>query len=273
MTLQRESSPLSTESESFLRWLAGERGRSANTVAAYRRDLTAYERWLGEAGSSVGEAEGAAVARYLAELTAAGRRAASVTRALVAIRALHRYAGSDAAVAIDGPTVAPVPPAALSRTSVDRLLSSVLLDGPIERRDRAILELLYRTGLRTSELVGLDLADVDAEAGVAHVVAVNGRPRTVPVPPPAVVKVDEWLAPPGRPSLVGRGRETALFVNARGGRLSRQAAWALVRQRGKNAGLGETVGPQLLRHTCAAHLLDDGVAPPEVRRILGQVGR
>ena len=76
-----------------------------------------------------------------------------------------------------------------------------------------------------------------------------------------------------RPSLVGLGRETALFVNARGGRLSRQAAWALVRQRGKNAGLGETVGPQLLRHTCAAHLLEDGVAPAEVRRILGQVGR
>src|SRR5207247_1162395 len=93
-----------------------------------------------------------------------------------------------------------------------------------------------------------------------------------PVPPPAVVKVDEWLAPPGRPSLVGRGRETALFVNARGGRLSRQAAWALVRQRGKNAGLGEAVGPQLLRHTCAAHLVGERVAlAAKLRETLGEV--
>ena len=265
---------LSRETESFLGWLGGERGRSANTVAAYRRDLAAYERWLGEAGTTVGDADGAAVARYVAALTAAGRQPASVTRALVAIRALHRHSGSDAAGAIDGPAVAAAPPAALSRAAVGRLLSSVRGDGPIERRDRAILEVLCRTGVRTSELVGLDLADLDPAAGAAHVVAVNGKPRIVPVPPPAVAKLEEWLAPAGRPSLAGRRRELALFVNARGGRLSRQAAWALVRRRGEEAGLGATgVGPQLLRHTYAVHLLDDGVAPATVRRLLGQVDR
>jgi integrase/recombinase XerD len=152
--------------EEFLSWLAVERGRSENTLAAYRRDLAAYVEFVHGRGAALGDVGEALVQDYLAFLRAAGRAPASVARALVAVRSLHRflvdegYAGSDPAGEVGVPRVPQGLPKALSEEEVERLLGAVVGEDAVARRDRAILEVLYGTGLRISELVGLSLTDV-----------------------------------------------------------------------------------------------------------------
>ena len=158
--------------EEFLSWLAVERGRSANTLAAYRRDLAAYVEFLNGRGVSIDAVSERLVQDYIAYLRAGQKAPASVARALVAVRSLHRFLVDEGALAVDptdrvdAPTVPAGLPKALSEDDIDRLLGAVVGDGAIERRDRAILETLYAGGLRISELVGLSLGDVDLDEGV-----------------------------------------------------------------------------------------------------------
>jgi integrase/recombinase XerD len=204
---------------------------------------------------------------------------ASVARALVAVRSFHRFC-VDEGLSSDDPTEdaqAPRVPAgipkALTEAEVESLLGAVLGDTPRASRDRAILETLYAGGLRISELVGLDRADLDFEAGLVRVFGKGAKERLVPIGRIARHALEEYLTR-GRPAFerptTRRTRDgDALFLNARGGRLTRQGAWGIVRAAAMRVGLEERVTPHVLRHSCATHMLDHGADLRVVQEVLG----
>jgi integrase/recombinase XerD len=271
---------LCIESEEFLTWLAVERGRAPNTLAAYRRDLAAYEEFLEARNVAPREVSESLVQDYVAFLRAAGRAPASVARAVVAVRSMHRFlldeglSSTDPTGATGSPRVPQGLPKALSEHEVGSLLEAVTGDDPIARRDRAMLELLYGTGMRISELVGLCLTDLESGEGLVRVLGKGSKERMVPVGGYARRALEAWLAPGGRPKLLPtrwarRGDSDAVFLNARGGRLSRQGAWAVVRGHAERVGLAERLSPHVLRHSCATHMLDHGADIRVVQELLG----
>jgi integrase/recombinase XerD len=271
---------LPLEAEEYLSWLVSERGRAANTVAAYRRDLLAYCAWLRARGLDLGDVDSAAIQSYVAALRAEGKAPASVARALVAVRSLHTFlaeegeAPADPGRGVDAPRVPRGLPKALSEADVTMLLDAVVGLEPTARRDRAILEVLYGAGLRISELVGLSLGDLDVDGGSLRAFGKGSKERIVPLVGMARAAVQDWLAPSGRGALeperwARRGDAEAVFLNARGGRLSRQGAWGVVRRYGDRVGLGERLTPHVLRHSCATHLLDHGADIRVVQELLG----
>jgi integrase/recombinase XerD len=165
-------------------------------------------------------------------------------------------------------------PKPLSEAEVESLLASVVGSSPLERRDRAILEVLYGTGIRISELVGLSLGDVDLTDRVMRVFGKGSHERVVPIGRMAADALSEWLTASGRGALVPerwarRGDAEAVFLNARGGRLSRQGAWGIVRTYADRVGLGDRLSPHVLRHSCATHMLDHGADIRVVQELLG----
>jgi integrase/recombinase XerD len=266
--------------EELLSWLAVERGRSANTLAAYRRDLAAYQEFLTARKLTPATVTEPVVEDYLAFLRAAGRAPASVARALVSVRSLHRFLEDEGHVTgnpaeeVQRPKVPSGLPKALSEAEVEALLGAVTGDDAGARRDRAILEVLYGCGLRVSELVGLSLADVDLGSGLLRAFGKGAKERIVPVGRLARDALDAWLTPGGRGSMVPgrwarRGDAEAVFLNTRGGRLSRQGAWGIVRHHGDSVGLGDRLSPHVLRHSCATHMLDHGADIRVVQELLG----
>lgn len=275
-----EELPLPIEVEDHLTWLSVERGRARNTVAAYRRDLRAYHSWLVSRHINLDEVDDELIATYIAELRALGRAPSSTARALVAVRSLHRflseqgYRTSDPAADVEVPRVPKGLPKALSEGEVERLMDEVRGDDASARRDRVILEVLYGTGLRISELVGLSLSDVDLDGGLLRALGKGSRERVVPLGRMASGALAAWLGPGGRDELVParwarKDDSEAMLLNSRGGRLSRQGAWGIVRRYGERAGLGDRLSPHVLRHSCATHMLDHGADIRSVQELLG----
>jgi integrase/recombinase XerD len=271
---------LSTASEEFLSWLAVERGRAANTITAYRRDLASYEEFLLGRGLAVADVTEPIVEDYVAFLRAAGRKPSSVARAMVSVRSLHRFCVDEGAATTDPtgdvgtPRVPQGLPKALTEAEVESLLGAVIGDNAVARRDRAILELLYGAGLRISELVGLSIPDLDLDAGTLRALGKGNKERIVPIGRLARVALVAWLGRGGRDAMIParwarRGAAEAVFLNQRGGRLSRQGAWAMVRRYGDRVGLGERLTPHVLRHSCATHMLDHGADIRVVQELLG----
>ena len=280
MTIRRDFEGLPLEVEEFLTWLAAEKGRSPNTLAAYRRDLRAYVAWLTERGVALGMVGEADITAYVGALRGGGRAPASVARALVSVRSLHRFlaleghADVDPGADVEAPRVPQSLPKALSEAEVESLLGAVMGDDAVARRDRAILEVLYGTGLRISELVGLSLSDVDLDAALLRAFGKGSKERIVPIGRLARQALARWLDPGGRGALsperwARRGDAEAVFLNARGGRLSRQGAWGIVRKHGDQVGLGDRLSPHVLRHSCATHMLDHGADIRAVQELLG----
>jgi integrase/recombinase XerD len=274
------SAQLALEIEEMLSWLGVEKGRSANTLAAYRRDLAAYQEFLTGRGLTPATVTEPVVEDYLAFLRAAGRAPASVARALVSVRSLHRFLEDEGVVStnpageVQRPKVPSGLPKALSEAEVGSLLAAVTGDDAVARRDRAILEVLYGCGLRVSELVGLSLADLDLGSGLLRAFGKGAKERIVPVGRLACEALEAWLAPGGRADLAPerwarRGDAEAVFLNTRGGRLSRQGAWGIVRHHGQAVGLGDRLSPHVLRHSCATHMLDHGADIRVVQELLG----
>lgn len=271
---------LPVEVEGWLVWLGAERGRAPATLSAYRRDVGAWCRWLAASGVALGDATPELVERWVVAQRAGAKAPASVARALVAVRSLHRFlveeAGvpADPAAAVELPRVPRGLPKALSEAEVTSLLDVVVGFDAVARRDRAILEVLYGTGMRISELVGLSLADVDVEGGIVRALGKGSRERLVPLAGLAAEAMAGWLEPSGRGALSPerwgrRGDAEAVFLNARGGRLTRQGAWLVVRGHGDRAGLGDRLTPHVLRHSCATHMLDHGADIRVVQELLG----
>ncbi len=259
-----------------------ERGLSANTLSSYRRDLLRYTGWLASAGvTTVADVREPHVTGFLVglrqgDLQHPGLAATSAGRAVVAVRGLHRFALREGLTA-DDPARAVRPPAptrrlpkAISVDLVERLLAAAGADDtPRAVRDRALLEVLYGTGARISEAVGLAVDDLDRAEGLVRLDGKGGKQRIVPVGSYAARAVEAYLVR-SRPGLVARGRgSSALFLNARGGVLSRQSAWTILRTAAQRAGLGVSVSPHTLRHSFATHLLDGGADVRVVQELLG----
>ena len=266
----------------YLDHLAVERGLAANTLLSYRRDLRRYLSYLAGAGISdlaaVAEVD---VASFLARLREGDDghpplSASSAGRAVVAVRGLHRFAlregltADDPAREVKPPLPARRLPKAISVAEVERLLAAAGADDtPLALRDRALLELLYGTGARISEAVGLAVDDLDRGSGLVRLDGKGGKQRMVPVGSYAQRAVEAYLVR-GRPTLAMAGRgSSALFLNARGGRLSRQSAWTVLRAAADRAGLGAELSPHTLRHSFATHLLDGGADVRVVQELLG----
>jgi integrase/recombinase XerD len=264
-------------------WLRVERGLAPNSLAAYRRDLRRYTAYLRRRGvtGDVAHVDESVVAGYVDELQQARTddglrryKESSIARALAAVRSFHRFCveegllRSDPSEEVGAPRVPQGIPKALTEAEVEALLDAVPGDGPRPRRDRAILELLYAGGLRISELVGLDLGDVDLYDGLVRVRGKGNKERVAPLGRTAREAVGDYLTT-GRPQLAGRTSTPALFLNARGGRLTRQGAWLIVRAAGDRAGLQGRLFPHVLRHSCATHMLDRGADIRVVQELLG----
>lgn len=274
----RQELPL--DGEEFLTWLAAEKGRSTNTLAAYRRDLSAYCQWLSEVGLTLDSVRSADLDAYVGVLRSRGLAPSSVKRATVAVRSLHRFrsdegfAAGDPSAGVETPRVPAGLPKALTEAEVTSLLDQVEGDTAVARRDRAILEVLYGTGARISEVCALSLGDVDLEAGLLRLFGKGAKERVVPIGRFARVALGQWLNENGRGVLAPeqfarRSDADAVFLNVRGGRLSRQGAWAIVRKYGDAAGLGDRLTPHVLRHSCATHMLDHGADIRAVQELLG----
>jgi len=274
----------------YLDHLSVERGLAANTLQSYRRDLRRYSAHLAAIGiADLDEVSEATVAEFLARLREGDEEhpplsATSAARTVVAVRGFHRFAVADGlaqadpAAAVKPPTPAKRLPKALPLSDVEAILEAAGAPGTVlALRDRALLEVLYGTGARISEAVGLDVDDLDwgpagPEAsgdGTVLLRGKGGKERLVPVGSYAREAVAAYLVR-GRPALLAEGRGTpALFLNARGGRLSRQSAWAVLTKAADRAGVTRDVSPHTLRHSFATHLLDGGADVRVVQELLG----
>jgi integrase/recombinase XerD len=270
---------LPKHADRYLDFLAVERGLSPHSLAAYRRDLSLYARFLDGAGingplESTAEDLAAFVAWIRDQRTPQGKPYApsSIARTLVAVRGLHKFlvreglASTDPSSEVTGPRPPRALPKALTMPQTEALLSAPIGDEPIALRDRALLEILYATGLRITELVDLDIDDVDLGGRTVRCVGKGDKERIVPMGRVAQRAVEAWLVR-GRPALRPVG--PALLVNRRGGRLTRQGGWKILKKHAEAAGLGDAVSPHTLRHSFATHLLDNGADVRVVQELLG----
>ena len=267
--------------DGYLDHLAVERGLAANTLSSYRRDLDRYAAHLDASGRTrLSEVTESDVSSFLAALRVGDDEhgplsTSSAGRAVVAVRGLHRFALREGWTLVDPARDVrpPVParrlPKALTVGQVEALLAAPDESTPLGLRDRALLELLYGTGARISEAVGLDVDELDRDAGLVRLDGKGGKQRIVPVGSYARRAVEAYLVR-GRPALAAAGRGTpALLLNARGGRLSRQSAWTVLRSAAARAGVTADVSPHTLRHSFATHLLDGGADVRVVQELLG----
>jgi integrase/recombinase XerD len=270
----------------FLAYLEFERGLARNTLDAYRTDLLQFGAFLAERGRGATEVARADVADFLADL-ATGRppngdddegrapcSAATIARKTACLRSFYRHLRREELVSED-PTATLQPPSksrklpqVLSYSEVKQLLEGTKGTEPIALRDRALLELMYGCGLRASEAIALDVGDVDLRRGFVRPHGKGSKERIVPLGREAAAATERYLRS-GRPALVGARREPKLFVNFRGGPLTRQGLYKVIQRHAKEAGLDGRMSPHTLRHTFATHLLSGGCDLRSVQEMLG----
>lgn len=265
----------------YLNHLTVERGVARSTRESYRRDLRRYAKFLDERGiTEFSQVRTEHLADFQAELaTGSAERSplarSSAARALVAARGLHRFAQAEGLLEVDvarevaPPSLPKRLPQALTVDEVAGLLEGSSGEGLRALRDRALLELLYSSGARISEAVGLDIDDLDTTERTVLLTGKGGHQRLVPVGRPALAALDAYFVR-ARPVLAARGRGSpAVFVNSRGSRLSRQSAWQALKVAAERAGISRTVSPHVLRHSFATHLLEGGADVRVVQELLG----
>jgi integrase/recombinase XerD len=264
--------------DDFTGYLTVERGASPNTVSAYRRDLRLYSDFLLDRGITSPDAvKRDDVSAWISHLRAGGLAPRTIERRVAAVKSFHRFLVREG-VTVNHPTASlPLPripdrlPDVVSIDDVERLLSQPFPDGPAGYRDRALLEVLYGCGVRASELVGLDLRDADLTEGLLRVFGKGSKERVVPVSGAAAAALSDYLAH-GRPYLrtksdARRQDPDAVFLNARGGRLTRVTVHTLVRAYGGRVGL--KLHPHTLRHSFATHMLEGGADLRALQEMLG----
>lgn len=270
--------PIGPEAERFLRYLSLERGRAANTLIAYRRDLESYRAFLRDRDvADVSSVSREDLVEFAGGLVGSPR---SVQRRLSSIRSFHRYlveigvANTNPAADVRGPHTPLRLPKALGVHQVTTLLESVNADDIISLRDRALLEMLYGTGARVSEIVDLALDDVSGPEGtspeVIRLIGKGDKERIVPLGSKAREALEAYVVR-SRPLLARKARRAtaAVFLGARGAQLSRQSVWLILRARAEDAGITEALSPHTLRHSCATHLIAGGADIRVVQELLG----
>ncbi len=257
----------------YLDHLAAERGLSPNTLAAYRQDIEALARELGE-GRAPENARREDLLRHLRRMRVESRSPRSVARWLVAVRGFFGFLLAEEAISDDPTAHLEAPrtwrtlPKVLGAGEVEALLAAPDRGEPRGLRDAAMLEVLYATGLRVSELTGLRLGDLHLDAGYLRCVGKGSKERVTPLGGEANAALQRYLAT-GRPALLGTRRSDALFVNHRGGAMTRQGFWKILRAYGIKAGLRTRLSPHTIRHSFATHLLEHGADLRSVQVLLG----
>ncbi len=253
-------------------WL--ESGLSANTLAAYRTDLLAFQIWLAKKGLTLEQVTRADLLAYLAANVRAGLSPRSSARHLSTLRRFYRYLLIQGSTQVDptadvrSPVIGRPLPKNISEQGVEKLLSTPPRDTALGSRDRAMLETMYASGLRVSELVGLTLNELDLTTGLVRVVGKGGRERIVPLGEEASESLREYLGQ-ARSDLLKAQLTDAVFVTRRGGPMTRQAFWQLIKRYAQQAGIGAEFSPHSLRHAFATHLLNHGADLRSVQMLLG----
>jgi len=259
----------------FLQFLVVEKGLAKNTVEAYSRDIGKYLDFLRKEGVMViAGVRPPHVAGFVLAMKERGLGPRSRARALSAVRMFHRflivenYCSENPTAIIEAPKAIPKLPSVLGTRDVEILLASPVGDGAIEVRDRAMLDILYATGLRVSELVTLKLRDVNIDAGYLLAVGKGGKERLVPIGESSRASLSEYLVV-ARSELARKGTSEHLFLSRLGRCMSRQAFWNIIKKRARQAGIVKSISPHTLRHSFATHLLENGADLRSVQIMLG----
>jgi integrase/recombinase XerD len=267
---------------SYLHFCRTEKGLSANTLDAYRRDLLHFQTFLSPpsgdgippAAPAISKISLATLRAYLDTLQAQGRTHRTVSRHVATLRGFFRFLVEEGTLTTDpsellaAPRIGSSIPKFLDGDKVNRLAGAASGSEILALRDRAMLDLLYATGARVSELIAVRIADLDDSAGLLRITGKGNKQRLVPVGTQALASISEYRASE-RPQLLGRRTSPFLFVTARGTRMTRQAFWNLVRKHGREAGIFHSLSPHVLRHTFATHLLEGGADLRSVQLMLG----
>ncbi len=257
----------------FLNYLRVEKGLAGNTVEAYRRDLKKFCRFLEKSGWDLRSAGPTGVRKFLLQLDGQDLGSRTLARQIVSLRGFYRYLPQDGVVASDpkenleSPSIWKVLPKYLTLEEVEKLLAQPATDTPIGVRDRAILEMLYATGLRVSELISLRVADINLEAGAVRTLGKGNKQRIVPMGKAAIAALERYKG--ARDRLLGPRQSGFLFVNRRGARMTRQNVGLRLAAYGRQAGIRKRIAPHLLRHSFATHLLARGADLRSLQMMLG----
>jgi integrase/recombinase XerD len=268
--------------QAFLDFLAGEKNYADNTIAAYRNDLTQFLHFLDARGYQTKEPDWSvldkqAIVGYIIDLKEREYTSSTVARKVAAIKSFFHYLMAegiikdDPTITLDSPKVKKRLPKAISREEIERLLAAPASSpGAKAQRDHALLELLYASGMRVTELVSLDVSDVDTESGA---IVVKGKKnvskeRAIIIDDPALDAVKTYITK-GRTQLVRDPQEVALFLNHRGQRLTRQGLWLIIKHYVEEVGISDDVTPHTLRHSFAAHKLSQGKSLQDIQKLLG----
>ena len=261
--------------EGFLTYLTTEKDCSENTTSAYRNDLTQFLDFIAQDVDDWSQVNKSVLTAYVGSLQERQYASSTVARKVAAVKSFFHYmldAGilqDDPTATLDSPRVTKRLPKILSPKDVEALLNKpIQTSDPKALRDKAFLELLYATGMRVSELVALDVGDIQLESQTVHCISRSNRQRVIPLSQRAVDAVYLYVER-GRPALLRDMDESALFLNHRGRRLTRQGLWLIIKGHVESSGLGTDVTPHTLRHSFATHMLDDGAKLRDVQRLLG----
>jgi len=264
----------------FLTFMSVEKGSSGNTVAAYRNDLQQFDGYITTINGNGKprdweNLERSMIVDYLLTLRKKNYAEATVARKVAAIKSFFQYLQAEGTIrrnpaeSLESPRVGRSLPKPLSVTEIDELLEQPLKrNTPEGKRDRAMLELLYATGLRVTELVSLDVDDINMSAPYVRCMGKGSKERTIPIHEQAAAAVRDFMDN-GRAALVKNRKESALFVNRRGERLTRQGFWLILKQYAKEANIATSVTPHTLRHSFATHMLRGGAPLRNVQELLG----
>ena len=265
---------MSEQIDGYLSHLRVERGLAANTAEAYFRDLEKFRRYLHQSGLNFATAGPNGIRTFLLWLEKQSLDSRTVARQMVSVRGLYRYLRRENLVEknptenLESPRVWKILPKYLSLEETEKLLAQPVSDDALGLRDRAMMEMLYAAGLRVSELVTLRVADLNIDSGYVRTIGKGNKQRIVPVGRAAISAVQVYCAN-ARPQLLGQRASPYLFVNRRGGRLTRQGVWFLLSRHGKLAGIRKPITPHLLRHSFATHMLARGADLRSLQMMLG----
>ncbi len=265
---------MESEIRTYLNYLRVEKGLSQNTIRAYQRDIDKFAIFVRERKLTVSTVSRGDVVDFLGTLYRKGLDSRSVARHLVTIRGFFRFLlmeetiSKDPAGDIESPKFRQSLPDFLSLEEVDKLLRQPDVSAVVGLRDKTMIELMYSTGLRVSELCGLRLADIQIDAGCIRCIGKGNKERIVPVGRQALAGVQDYMRK-SRPDLLGSHSSPYLFLHTRGSKLSREAFWKMLSEYGRKAGLRKSLSPHMLRHSFATHLLDRGADLRSVQMMLG----
>ena len=274
----RRNGRMNAEAESIIErfsdTLWAEQALSDNTLNAYRRDIAGLGAWLERRGTALISADRSDLLSYIAHCVRRGARPRSTARLLSSLRRFYRFLvretliREDPTALIDAPKVVRPLPKSLTEEQVEALLHAPDPNKPLGLRDRTMLEVLYATGLRVSELVGLKLSQMDLSRGIVRIIGKGNKERLVPLGEESMSWTIRYLAD-ARPRLLRRSSSDAVFVTTRGSELTRQAFWHVIKRYARSAGIRSAPSPHTLRHAFATHLVDHGADLRVVQMLLG----